>query len=223
MIELRYNKDGKLEYRTRILGYIAEGISDGWNEWVVVPSEQTKSYTSGIVPKGYISGVAWVHREAVDAIEQELEKVKQERDEHKARVAQLEAEKQTLLESEMWGVNCKPSASNAEPVAWGVMLKSESPQVVVGNPSPWKHMSLYFLKRDADERRSMHGGTVFPLYTEPQPVKEWLTAEERKWVEYMSGNCVLPYAGMKCMEAILARSSPPEVVLPGPWKDAGGP
>jgi hypothetical protein len=40
-----------------------------------------------------------------------------------------------------------------------------------------------------------------------------LTAEERKWIEYMKGNCVLPYAGMACMEAILARSSPPEVVL----------
>jgi hypothetical protein len=43
----------------------------------------------------------------------------------------------------------------------------------------------------------------------------WLTEEERKWIEYMKGNSVLPYAGMACMEAILDRSSPREVVLPG--------
>ena len=39
-----------------------------------------------------------------------------EREQHaktKARVAELEAEKKTLLESEMWGVNCKPSANVA--------------------------------------------------------------------------------------------------------------
>lgn len=96
MIELRYNKDGKLEYRTSrttpnkpsqeavdklrsIIGSNAD-ISvlvypdsiTHWNEWTIVPSEQTNSYTSG---------VTWVHREAVDALEQELEEVKRERDE----------------------------------------------------------------------------------------------------------------------------------------------
>ena len=147
MIELRYNKDGKLEYRTSgtipnkpsqeavdklrsIIGSNAD-ISvhpdsiTHWNEWIVVPSEQTKSYTSGIVTNNYTSGIVWVHREAVDAL---IEEERRERDEAKAfwigelrsrtderdaartRVAELEAEKQTLLESEMWGVNCKPSA-----------------------------------------------------------------------------------------------------------------
>jgi hypothetical protein len=53
-----------------------------------------------------------------------------------------------------------------------------------------------------------------PLYRQPPQPRGWLTEEERKWIEYMMGNCVLPYAGMACMEAILARSSPPEVVLP---------
>ena len=277
MIELRYNKDGKLEYRTRILGYIAEGISDGWNEWVIVPSEEKSPVSSDfseflqkaseIVEKwpewkknvlgqikplfdekqespveknatptspslrtervvldvtydentqGYPTTWDWstmvlndgesvrvidkleLHCE-YNEIDSQIEKLTGERDAAKARetivrdrmqfwfeqyelreealkkqdarVAQLEA----LLESEMWGVNCKPSASNAEPVAWGVMTKSESPQVVVGNPSPWKHMYLYFLKRDADKWRSMHGGTVFPLYAAP-----WLTLEQRR-------------------------------------------
>lgn len=73
----------------------------------------------------YTSGIVWVHRKVVDAL---IEEERRERDEEKAfwmgelrsrtaerdaartRVAQLEAEKQTLLESEMWGVNCKPSA-----------------------------------------------------------------------------------------------------------------
>ena len=174
MIELRYNKDGKLEYRTSgtipnkpsqeavdklrsIIGSNAD-ISvhpdsiTHWNEWIVVPSEQTKSYTSGIVTNNYTSGIVWVHREAVDSlIEEERRKrdelklrvgileyihddplrhrkecsevaakycreATKEREQHaktKARVAELEAEKKTLLESEMWGVNCKPSANVA--------------------------------------------------------------------------------------------------------------
>ena len=182
MIELRYNEDGKLEYRTTKLvrsntHYGVPSTHTGetvWNEWKIVPSEQTKSYTSGIVPKGYISGVAWVHREAVDAIEQELEKVKQERDEHKARVAQLEAEKQTLLESEMWGVNCKPSASNAESVAWGVRMPGHE---IYGKNNVW---SVRPSEKIAKEVFPESDGWVhFPLYTEPQPVKEWLTKEER--------------------------------------------
>ena len=61
-----------------------------------------------------------------------------------------------------------------------------------------------------------------PLYRAPPQPRGWLNEEERKWIDHMKGNCVLPYAGMACMEAILARSSPPEVVLPeNPYHPSG--
>ena len=95
--------------------------------------------------------------------------------------------------------------TDAEPVAWGVMTKSESPQVVVGNPSPWKHMYLYFLKRDADEWRSMHGGTVFPLYAAP-----WLTEEDRETLLRLSYSLdYVQYAtSADFIRSLLARSTP---------------
>lgn len=66
MIELRYNKDGKLEYRTAITigqyrGLYANSYAGElqWDEWKIVPSEQTSSYTSGIATNSYTSGVTW--------------------------------------------------------------------------------------------------------------------------------------------------------------------
>ena len=75
------------------------------------------------------------------------------------------------------------------------------------------HVGLHHTKTDAEDEAN---GDVVPqpLYRSPPQPRGWLTGEERKWIEYMKGNCVLPYAGMACMEAILARSTPPEVVLP---------
>ena len=227
MIELRYNKDGKLEYRTQVLAYSWRGwephheldnnvFRKVWNEWVIVPSEEKSPVSSDfseflqkaseIVEKwpewkknvlgqikplfdekqespveknatptspslrtervvldvtydentqGYPTTWDWstmvlndgesvrvidkleLHCE-YDEIDSQIEKLTGERDAAKARetivrdrmqfwfeqyelreealkkqdarVAELEAEKQTLLESEMWGVNCKPSA-----------------------------------------------------------------------------------------------------------------
>ena len=56
----------------------------------------------------------------------------------------------------------------------------------------------------------------------------WLTAEEREALQYAidrlrwaSGVCNEAHAN--ALDSVLARSSPPEVALPGQWKDAGGP
>lgn len=100
-------------------------------------------------------------------------------------------------------------AAGTEVVAWGIANPGNP---IFGNQKVWAVRATEEIAKDV--YRSCNGWVHFPLYAAPQPAKGWLTAEERKWVEYMSGNCVLPYAGMKCMEAILARSSPPEVVLP---------
>ena len=86
-----------------------------------------------------------------------------------------------------------------------------------GKPVAWMcewtdHTSLYLSKIYA-ESDAADDVVPQPLYLAPPQPRGWLTGEERKWIEYMKGNCVLPYAGMACMEAILARSTPPEVVL----------
>jgi hypothetical protein len=85
---------------------------------------------------------------------------------------------------------------SGEPVAWG--FATPDGKLI--------HVSVFEPERDT--------ATVVPLYRQPPQPRGWLTEEERKWIDHMKGNCVLPYAGMACMEAILARSSPPEVVLP---------
>ena len=102
----------------------------------------------------------------------------------KARVAELEA---------------ASGGGEGEPDAFGVMRNGNVDSVI--------HRAY---RNQAEESAKHLGGTVVHLYSAPPQPRGWLTEEERKWIEYMKGNCVLPYAGMACMEAILARSSPLE-------------
>jgi len=97
------------------------------------------------------------------------------------------------------------ASGGGEPVAWGV-TSTRSKELC----SSWK--SLAEAQQESD--CLTFDTSVVPLYRAPPQPRGWLTGDERKWIEYMKGNCVLPYAGMACMEAILARSSPPEVELP---------
>ena len=100
-------------------------------------------------------------------------------------------------------VNIPAVPVSSEPLAWGIVWKG-------------KHdidtELVYHDEESAQETADANdnNGTVVPLYAAPQPAKGWLTPEERKWIEYMQDNCVLPYKGMKCMEAILARSTDAE-------------
>lgn len=42
----------------------------------------------------------------------------------------------------------------------------------------------------------------------------WLSDKERHWISYCRDNYPIPYAALQCLDALLGRSSPPEVVLP---------
>lgn len=122
-----------------------------------------------------------------------------EADRLKARVAELEA-----APAASGAANSSGSPESSEPDAWGVRRKGGVDAVV--------HR---LFRSSAEQSAEQYGGTVVPLFTSPPPARGWLTEEERRWVEDIKDNCVLPYKGMKCMEAILARSTtPPDVVLP---------
>jgi hypothetical protein len=104
-------------------------------------------------------------------------------------------------------------AAGTEPVAW--RYKGE----------PWFDGSRWHDKYEltADERLAKwKDKDALPLYAAPQPAKGWLTAEEREAVEYFSEFCdtnIVPDEWSEMSEklrALLARSSPPEVVLPAP-------
>jgi hypothetical protein len=104
-------------------------------------------------------------------------------------------------------------AAGTEPVAWGRKSKATGKITFVTFHAPvcnWSHED------------------IVPLYDAPQPAKGWLTEEERSMIEGMmeSASAFPPtmhwHSGLsvretlRVMEGILARSSPPEVVLPAP-------
>ena len=76
------------------------------------------------------------------------------------------------------------------------------------------------MRHEAEEAAQRIGSTVVPLYTAPQPAKGWLMAEERRALErafdlLCDDDGDNPLAGK--VQMLLARSSPPEVVLPERW------
>jgi hypothetical protein len=127
----------------------------------------------------------------------------------KDRVAKLEAAAKLAPDAnDDGGSNHAAQAASGggegEPVAdaWGVRMKSGT----------FKGF-LFPSREQANKCAELITDEVVALFEEPPQPRGWLSEKERKWIEYMKDNCVLPYAGMACMEAILARSSPPEVVL----------
>jgi hypothetical protein len=110
-------------------------------------------------------------------------------------------------------------AAGTEPVAW--RYKGE----------PWFDGSRWHDKYEltADERLAKwKDKDALPLYAAPQPAKGWLTEEERSMIEGMmeSASAFPPtmhwHSGvsvrdtLRILESLLARDTPPEVVLPAP-------
>jgi hypothetical protein len=96
-------------------------------------------------------------------------------------------------------------AAGTEPDAWGVRRKGGVDAVI--------HR---LFRSSAEASAEQYGGIVVPLYAAPQPAKGWLTAEERLAV---SGAILIldqhgPTNIGHSLNALLARSTPPEVVLP---------
>ena len=116
-----------------------------------------------------------------------------------------------------------PAASGAagtEPVAWGVRLK-QSMEVPPGCASPRRvcrktFTQFYFTQEEAAQRS---GGTVVPLYAAPQPAPGWLTPNERLAIS--GAILILDQHGQtnigRTLDALLARSTPPEVVAPASY------
>ena len=66
-----------------------------------------------------------------------------------------------------------------------------------------------------DEKSEGDNPQIVPLYAAPQPARVWLTPDERLSIKYMMDNYNGDYfEGVGVCEALLARSSPPEVVEP---------
>jgi hypothetical protein len=138
-----------------------------------------------------------------------------EADTLRARVAELQA-------ASGGGVSSSPSISGSgklaveesqEPVAWGV-LRAGFTQIFQDDKA-------------ASISATDHRGNVVPLYREPPQTRGWLTEEEREAL----GNLVAAIRPsgfwiyrdqIKTVESLLARSSPPEVVLPeNPYHPSG--
>ena len=104
----------------------------------------------------------------------------------------------------------RESSADAEPVAdaWGVVRDGEV-----------KMVALRWYRAAVVCSASQSGGTVVPLFRAAP--RGWLTAEERKAVEYFSRFCdtnVVPTDWDKMaaqLRSLLSRNSPPMVRLPG--------
>ena len=116
------------------------------------------------------------------------------------------------------GSNHAPAASGAagtEVVAWGVIEYQGGP-IIHATPN--------------EDEATQYAGDTVPLYAAPQAAKGWLTAEEREAVTTMAavmerdaayfekcqepGHAKAGWRRAKVFRDLLARSSPPEVVMP---------
>lgn len=147
----------------------------------------------------------------------------------RARVAELESQLESVAcraaTAEM-ALESAPAASGAagtEVVAWGVRLK-QSMEVPPGCASPRRvgrktFTQFFSTQDDAEAAAKRLGGTVVPLYADPQPARGWLTPEEREAIMYLIANRrqfapQTPHeerrnAACRVCHALLARSTPP--------------
>jgi hypothetical protein len=189
---------------------------------------------SAVRIKSQAENVAYFRRDRDETVS-ERDAAIRERDALKARVAELEADVAdcNILFGDRWreavsAVTGKaaPAASGAagtEPDAWGVWRDGSVESVA--------HRRF----RNSAEHSAEHlGGTVVPLYAVPQAAKGWLTQEEREVISYFREACqgqherAIGNDSPRCGEIygrrdailrrLLARSSPPEVVLPRGWE-----
>jgi hypothetical protein len=115
----------------------------------------------------------------------------------RARVAELESAAK-LAPAASGAGNSPESPVSSEVVAWGILRGGHLIAATVN-------------KVAANESCKDHGGTIVPLYAAPQPATGWLTAEERDAIQW----AISEGFDEEVLRILLARSSPPEVVLPG--------
>ena len=96
-----------------------------------------------------------------------------------------------------------------------------------GKPVAWRveyrgFIELYSVEQFATERASEVRGTVVPLYRAPPQPRGWLTGEERDAVQWAAEAAYdKQHPAEDTLRNLLARSTPPEVVLES-WREAAG-
>jgi hypothetical protein len=94
-----------------------------------------------------------------------------------------------------------------------------------GEPVAWMvewtdHAELYGSKTQAE--RAAAGDVVpQPLYRQPPQPRGWLTEQERDLIAGITDDDEYTEEGQDIAKGLLARSSPPEVVLPQEWGNVG--
>jgi hypothetical protein len=161
----------------------------------------------------------------IDKVEAERDAAIRERDAAKARVAHLEDENRALKDAAAPTANGDGEGepvADAKPFAWAVVEK--------GKDAAW----CYAFRSDRDQAQrefSASDFSYFPVYRSPPKPRGWLSEEERACLEKMRDELKRLLLAMSlktvigqnterdfiAVESILARSSPPEVVKPGPW------
>jgi hypothetical protein len=104
-----------------------------------------------------------------------------------------------------------PAASGAagtEPMTWGIANPGNP---IYGNQKVWTVRATEEIAKDV--YHSCDGWVHFPLYAAPQAAPGWLTKKDREWLTYLLQNFPVSYPVNEWIHSLLARSSPPEVVL----------
>ena len=99
-----------------------------------------------------------------------------------------------------------------EPDAFGVVRN--------GNVDAVTHR---LFRKDAERSAEQWGGTLVPLYRQPPQPPGWLTGVEREAVQWAADAAYdKQHPAEDTLRSVLARSTPPEVVLPCSWKTIQG-
>jgi hypothetical protein len=99
---------------------------------------------------------------------------------------------------------------SGEPVAWGVVVHRETE--VFCCPFAVKQAADHFVALNSVNETM----SVVPLYSAPPQPRGWLTGEERDLIAGIADDDEYTEHGQNIAKGLLARSSPPEVVLPEP-------
>ena len=147
----------------------------------------------------------------VAALTDERDAAIRERDEAKARVEVL-IRQRDLFRKQLESAPAASGAAGTVPVAWGILRGGHFIVATVNEIA-------------ANESCKGYGGTVVPLYAAQPPARSWLSEKERGALKrafdlLCDDDGDNPLAGT--VQKLLARSSPPEVVLPVVWREAAG-
>jgi hypothetical protein len=175
-----------------------------WNHVITSPMVTLKEGESvRVVQEAHFDDLAQVAMEREAAIrERESWKLLADRTNERlsaseARVAELEA---------------ASGGGEGEVDAWGIVRD--------GNVESVTHRRF---RGEAECCAARLVGTVVPLYRAPPQPRGWLTGEEREAVQWAADAAYdKQHPAEDTLRSVLARSTPPEVVLPCSWKTIQG-